>query len=85
MPHHGGLFPHRHVVLPVRRPEVPRAYDAVASHVDELLCEIKVAAVAGMPVQLDQRGLDLRVAVDIYPPAVAKLTDQVVRQPPGDV
>src|SRR3954447_6443053 len=61
--------PDRHVILPVRGPEPAARQDAVAAPLDERPREIQKATLTGDAVQLDERHLDLGVAIDPDPGA----------------
>src|SRR5215213_7166951 len=61
---HGGGFTYRGVVLPVLGTESTRSEQPMASLVDEVLGCVQVGGLAGFSVALDQRRLDLWVAVD---------------------
>ena len=62
-----------------------RLEHAVPAHVDELRGQVEVGALAGLPVELDQRGLDHRVPVGVLAPVVAEVADHAVGGAPGDV
>ena len=77
----------RYVVLEVLRAEAGLAEQTVAAAVDEVLRRVQVARLAGLAIQLDQRGLDLRVAADAVDLALAgaeRRRDEV-GEPAGDV
>ena len=74
---------HRDVVLQVGRAEVVAVEQAAPAQVDEPRGQVEVGPVPGHPVQLDQRGLDLRVPVDVVRRPAEPLDDQV-REAPGD-
>ena len=72
------------MVLPVGRPEASGPEQAVAASFDHPRRELEVAALAGGPEQLDERHLDLRVAVDRQAAARTKLAVDGVGGPDGD-
>ena len=72
------------VVLVVLGAVLVGAEQAAAPQVDEAGGQRKVRPVAGDPVQLDQRGLDLRVPADALLAVRAVAGDEQVREAPGD-
>ena len=81
--HRGVQGPHRHMVLQVAAAQAGVPGQPVAALLDELAGELEVVAAAGLPVQLDQRGLDDRVAVEALLLARER-AHQVVGQPDRD-
>ena len=76
--HHRGLADGL-VVLVVLRAELDVAQDAVAPPVDEPTRTVEVAALPGEPVELDERDLDLGVAVDALDAVRSERLADVVR------
>ena len=72
------------VVLVVLGAEPVGAEQAPAAQVDEARRQLQVRPVPGDPVQLDQRGLDLRVPADALLAVRAVAGDEQVREAPGD-
>ena len=77
----GRVLPDRQVVLQVAAAEAGVADVAVAALVEELAGQAEVGLVAGLAVQLGQRGLDDGVAVVAF--VAQEVIDQVVGEPRG--
>ena len=60
--------PDRLEVLPIGRPELPGAEQAVPAQLDHPGRELEVSPFAGDPVQLDERHLDARMPIDTVAP-----------------
>ncbi len=81
-----GLLADRRRVEVVRGVEVALGgQHLVPAHVDELAGQVEVRRVPGDPVELDERHLDLGVAVGVLAPQVAEVAHHAVGHPPDHV
>jgi hypothetical protein len=79
-------LPHGQVVLQVARPEAARPQQTVSTPLDHARREREVAVIAGMPVQLDERRLDLGMPVEPrLTPVGAEALDHQIGKPAGHV
>ena len=81
----GGLLTYREAVAEVRRFPAVARHEPVPAGLDEVTGELQVGAVAGLPEQLHQGHLDLRVTVDVVPAVLSEGGDEMIGEAYGDV